>query len=136
MVIRPDPAALYPDVEAHGSLGAALRAVAQGRLASVPLTSPEADPLLAASVDCTLPYRDPLHVSTYHHEPLWSIRGVASFDEMAVVEGTTDDLAQVAEAARAWHDGVALSDICQAAPFVRQTGRFDVPDLGPVTLGR
>ncbi|MFF3676154.1 DUF6193 family natural product biosynthesis protein [Streptomyces sp. NPDC002120] len=134
MVIRPDPAALYPDVEAHGSLGAALRAVAQGRLASVPLTSPEADPLLAASVDCTLPYREPLRVSAYHHERLWSIRGVASFDEMALVEGTTDDLAQVAEAARAWHDGVALSDICQAAPFVRQTGRFDVPDLDPALL--
>ncbi|MEU9165367.1 DUF6193 family natural product biosynthesis protein [Streptomyces sp. NPDC048424] len=134
MAIYPDPAVLYPDVEAHGSLGAALRAVAQGRLASVPLTSPEADPLLAASVDCTLPYREPLHVSAYDHKRLWSIRGVASFDGMALIEGTTDDLAQVAEAARAWHDGAALSDICEAAPFVRQTGRFDVPDLDPGLL--
>ncbi|MEU9086236.1 DUF6193 family natural product biosynthesis protein [Streptomyces sp. NPDC048357] len=108
--------------------------MAQGRLASVPLTSPEVDPLLAASVDCTLPYREPLRVSAYRHKRLWSIRGVASFDELALIEGTTDDLAQVTEAARAWHDGAALSDICQAAPFVRQTGRFDVPDLDPALL--
>jgi hypothetical protein len=53
---------------------------------------------------------------------------------MALIDGDTDDLAQVARAAQAWHDGVALSDIQKAAPFVHLTGRFEVPDHDPVRL--
>ncbi|MFD9516541.1 DUF6193 family natural product biosynthesis protein [Streptomyces sp. NPDC059979] len=136
MVTHPDPAILYPDIKAHGSLSAALRAVAQGRLASVPLSSPELAPLLGATVGCTAPHREPLQISAWRHERQWSIRGTDSFEGMALVDGTTDDLTEVAEAARAWHDGTALSDIRRAAPFVHLTGRFEVPDLDPARLAQ
>lgn len=53
---------------------------------------------------------------------------------MALIEGRTDNLAQVARAARAWHDGVSLDDIRRTAPFVHLTGRFEVPDNDPARL--
>ncbi|MER6218384.1 DUF6193 family natural product biosynthesis protein [Streptomyces sp. NPDC001272] len=53
---------------------------------------------------------------------------------MSLIDGTTDDLAEVAKAARAWHDGAGLSDIRRAAPFVHLTGRFEVPDRDPARL--
>ncbi|MDX3225272.1 DUF6193 family natural product biosynthesis protein [Streptomyces sp. ME19-01-6] len=53
---------------------------------------------------------------------------------MPLIDGRTDDLAEVARAARAWHDGAALNDIRRAAPFVHLTGRFEVPDLDPARL--
>ncbi|MEU2717278.1 DUF6193 family natural product biosynthesis protein [Streptomyces sp. NPDC007205] len=134
MVIHPDPAVLYPDVTAHGSLGAALRAAADGLLDSVPVTASHSGPLLEARVGCTLPHREPLQVSAWRHERRWSVRGTDSFTGMALLDGTSDDLAEVAEAARAWHDGVALSDLRRAAPFVHLTGRLEVPDLDPARL--
>ncbi|MCF3134701.1 hypothetical protein [Streptomyces olivochromogenes] len=53
---------------------------------------------------------------------------------MPRIDGGTGDLAQVARAARAWHDGAALDDIRQVAPCVRLTGRFEVPDNDPELL--
>ncbi|MFD3869306.1 DUF6193 family natural product biosynthesis protein [Streptomyces sp. NPDC058623] len=53
---------------------------------------------------------------------------------MTLIDGTTDDLAAVAEAASAWHDGVELGDLRRATPFVHLTGRFEVPDLDPAGL--
>ncbi|MER6141876.1 hypothetical protein ABT174_17755 [Streptomyces sparsogenes] len=53
---------------------------------------------------------------------------------MALIDGRTDDLAEVARAARAWHDGASLDDICRAAPFVHLTGRLEVPDGDPARL--
>ncbi|MFD7163645.1 DUF6193 family natural product biosynthesis protein [Streptomyces violascens] len=53
---------------------------------------------------------------------------------MPLIDGRTDDLAEVAQAARAWHDGTALNEIRQAAPFVHLTGRFEVPDNNPERL--
>lgn len=44
------------------------------------------------------------------------------------------DLAQVARAAQAWHDGAPLTEIPQAASFVKLTGRFEVPDRNPAGL--
>ncbi|MFF3013434.1 DUF6193 family natural product biosynthesis protein [Streptomyces sp. NPDC057939] len=134
MTTPPDPAVLYPDVAAHGSLAAALRAVAGGRLAAVRLTTPKYAPLRGVTVGCPLPHRRPLRVSAGHHERKWSIRGSDGFEDMPLIDGTTDDLAEVAEAAAAWHDGVALEDIRRAAPFVHLTGRFEVPDLNPAGM--
>jgi hypothetical protein len=53
---------------------------------------------------------------------------------MPLVDGRTDDLAEVARAARAWHDGAALEDIRRAASFVHLTGRFEVPGNDPARL--
>lgn len=54
---------------------------------------------------------------------------------MALVDGRTDDLAEVARAARAWHDGAPLNDIRRAAPLVHLTGRFQVPENDPARPG-
>ncbi|MFE9923039.1 DUF6193 family natural product biosynthesis protein [Streptomyces sp. NPDC005774] len=134
MPIPPDPAVLYPDIAIHGSLGAALRAVTEDRLTSVPMASSESEPLTFASIDCTLPYRNPLRIDARLHERRWSIRGTDSFQDLELLDGRTDDLAQVAAAARAWRDGEALGDIRRAAPFVHLSGRFEVPDLDPARL--
>lgn len=128
-----DPAALYPDVAAHGSLAAALRAAADGHLEAVPAASPDSL-LLYGSVASTLPHREPLRIDASTRERCWSIRGGEPFQGMCLVDGDTDDLAQVARAARAWQDGESLDDIRRAAPFAHLTGRFEVPDLDPVRL--
>ncbi|MFB6827304.1 DUF6193 family natural product biosynthesis protein [Streptomyces virginiae] len=134
MSTPPDPAVLHPDVAAHGSLAAALRAAAAGRLDTVLAASPDSDPLLYASVASTLPHREPLRISASTRERCWSIRGEEPYQGVCLIDGDTDDLPQVARAARAWHDGDSLDDIRRAAPFVHLTGRFEVPDLDPVRL--
>ena len=134
MPIPPSPSVLYPDVAARGSLAAALRDAANGRLDAVALTSADAAPLLHATVASPLAYRDSLQVNAWPHERRWSIRGAEPYLGLALVDGDTDDLAEVAEAVRAWHDGVSLDELRRAAPFVHLTGRFDVPDHDPARL--
>ncbi|MFF8712133.1 DUF6193 family natural product biosynthesis protein [Streptomyces sp. NPDC015184] len=132
MPTPPDPAVLYPDVAACGSLAAALRAASC--LGAVPVTSPDSEPLLHATVASTLPHREPLRISAWTHERRWSIRGEEPFQGMALIDGRTEALAEIAAAARAWHDGAPLDDIRRAAPFVHLTGRFEVPDHDPARL--
>ncbi|MFI7411132.1 DUF6193 family natural product biosynthesis protein [Streptomyces sp. NPDC049627] len=134
MTRHPDPAVLYPDVAARGSLGAALQAFADESGLSVPFTAADSRPLGHALVGSRLPHRKALLVSAYVHERRWSVRGEESFQGMPLVQGDTDDLAQIARAAQAWYEGAALSDIREAAPFLRPTGRFEVPDHDPVRL--
>ncbi|MFC5034564.1 MULTISPECIES: DUF6193 family natural product biosynthesis protein [Streptomyces] len=111
-----------------------LRAEADGCLGAVPVASPDFDPLRHAAVSSSLPHREPLAISAWSHERRWSIRGEEPFQSLPLIDGTTDDLAEVARAARAWHDGAPLADIRQAAPFVHLTGRFEVPDNDPARL--
>ncbi|WP_262058594.1 DUF6193 family natural product biosynthesis protein [Streptomyces sp. STR69] len=134
MPTPPAPSVLYPDVAAHDSLAAALRDTADGRLDAVPVSSPDGAPLMHASIGSTLPHRESLLVSAWTYERKWSIRGTESFQHLALVDGDTDSLAEVVEAARAWHDGASLDEIHRAAPFVHLTGRFEVPDRDPARL--
>lgn len=134
MPTPPDPSVLYPEVAACGSLAAALRAEAAGCLVAVPVTSPDFAPLCQAAVATPLPHRKPLAISAWSHERRWSIRGEEAFQSMSLIDGRTDDLAEVAKAARAWHDGAPLESIRQVAPFVHLTGRFEVPDNDPARL--
>ncbi|MEU9098345.1 DUF6193 family natural product biosynthesis protein [Streptomyces sp. NPDC048361] len=129
-----DPAALYPDVAACGTLAEALRVAGAGCLDAVPAESPGSGSLLQASVASTLPHREPLRISAWQHERRWSVRGEEPYQVACLIDGETDDLAQVAAAARAWYDGDSLADIRRAAPFVHLTGHFEVPDLDPVRL--
>ncbi|MFF9344542.1 MULTISPECIES: DUF6193 family natural product biosynthesis protein [unclassified Streptomyces] len=130
----PELVALYPDVAAAGSLAAALRAVADGALDAVPLTSPADEPLSAAYAGSALPHREPLRVSAWKHERRW----VAEADErllgLSVIRGTTDDLAQVARAVRAWHDGASPDGVHAAAPFARPTGRLELTGPDPARM--
>ncbi|MEU1123822.1 DUF6193 family natural product biosynthesis protein [Streptomyces sp. NPDC005899] len=121
---------------AFGSLAASVRATADGCLDAVPVTSPDSAPLCHAAVSSTLPHRRPLAISAWAHERRWSVRGEEAFQGMLLVDGRTDDLAEVARAARAWHEGAPLEDIRQVAPFVHLTGRFEVPGNDPVRLTR
>lgn len=128
------PAVLYPDIVACGSLAAALQVEAEGCLGAAPATPSDSAPLLHATVGSTLPHREPLQVSAWRHERRWSIRGTEPFQGMPLVDGVTDELAEVARAARAWHDGAALDDIRRVAPFVHLTGRSEVPEHDPARL--
>lgn len=131
---HPDASALYPDVAAFGSLAAALRAEADGCLGAIPVTSSDSDPLRHAAVASALPHREPLRISAWSLERRWSIRGTEPFQGLALLDGRTEDLTEVARAARAWHDAVALEDIRRAVPFVHLTGRAEVPDHLPARL--
>ncbi|MFE4632642.1 DUF6193 family natural product biosynthesis protein [Streptomyces sp. NPDC056773] len=91
-------------------------------------------PLLDATVASALPHRKPLEIRARAHQRWWSLCGAEAFQGLPLLGGGTDDLAQVARAARAWHDGEALDDVQQAAPFVHLTGRFEVPDNDPTRL--
>ncbi|MFD4907558.1 DUF6193 family natural product biosynthesis protein [Kitasatospora purpeofusca] len=134
MATSTDPAVLYPDIAAEGSLGAALQAAAAKVGLSVPFTVAESDPLRIAAVASTVPHRTPLAITAWAVERRWAVRGCESFQDLALVEGDSQDLAQVVQAAKAWHDGADLADIHRAAPFVHLTGRYEVPDHDPVRL--
>ncbi|MEU7306068.1 DUF6193 family natural product biosynthesis protein [Streptomyces sp. NPDC007206] len=134
MAASREPAALYPDIATQGSLAAALQAVADKEDLTVSFQASNSDPLLHASVRSVVPHRTVMTVSAWAVERRWSIRGCESFQDLALVEGNTQDLAQVAQAAQAWHDAVELSEIRRAAPFVHLTGRFEVPDHDPERL--
>ncbi|MFE2541026.1 DUF6193 family natural product biosynthesis protein [Actinacidiphila glaucinigra] len=127
----PDPAVLYPDVAACGSLAAALRAAADGCLDAVPVRSSD---LVHAVVPSAVPHHEPLVIRARSWERRWSIRGTEPFQNLPLIDGTTNDLAGIARAARAWHDGALLDDIRWAAPFVPLTGRLEVPDRDPARL--
>lgn len=73
-------------------------------------------------------------MSASHVERRWFIRGCERDQGLALIEGDTVYLAQVVRVAQAWHDGVPLTEIHQAASFVKLTGRFEVPDRDPAGL--
>jgi hypothetical protein len=125
--VNPHPADLYPEVAALGSLAAAL-----ARLVRAPV--PESDSLYHALVATTVPHRRGLEVSASHVERRWFIRGEDRDQGVGLIGGETTDLAQVARAAQAWHDGATLAELPEVAPFVRLNGRFEVPGGDPGQL--
>ncbi|MFE6101147.1 DUF6193 family natural product biosynthesis protein [Streptomyces laurentii] len=134
MTEQPDPALLYPDIAAHGGLGAALLAVAEAEGISLPASSVASDSLVFAAVESVVPRRRPLRVSARSFRRVWSVGGSESLQGLSLVDGETVDLTEVVRVARAWHDGVELDGIHEAAPFMELSGRFEVPDGDPVLL--
>ncbi|MFG2480499.1 DUF6193 family natural product biosynthesis protein [Streptomyces fagopyri] len=134
MTTSRDPVTLYPDIATEGSLAAVLQAAADKEGLGVSFQASETSPLLRASVTSVVPHRTTLAISAAAVERRWSIRGCESFQGLALIEGGTQDLAQVARAAHAWHDGAELAEIHRASPFVHLTGRFEVPDHDPERL--
>lgn len=134
MPTYPDPAALYPEVAAAGSLAAALRAVAAEQGLSVPVPVTGSASWDRAEVPTTVPHRADLRVSASLVERRWFVTGEERHQRLPLVVGDTPDLAPVARVARAWHDGAALADLAALAPWVRLTGRFEVPDGDPARL--
>ncbi|WP_433249559.1 hypothetical protein [Actinomadura nitritigenes] len=63
---EPDPAVLFPDVAAHGSLAAALQAAAADQGLSLPLTVTPSDPLRHATFTSVVPHRHASYVTAWH----------------------------------------------------------------------
>jgi len=133
MAVHPDPELLYPDIAERGSLGAALQALADEVGLSVRFAASDADPLRHAFAETMVEHRDGLDVGAWAVERRWSISGDSS-QGRALIEGRTQDLVQIVQAAQAWCDGTALDSIRRAAPFVQLTGRFEVLDGDPAQL--
>lgn len=133
MPISPDAAALYPDIAAHGSLFALLRAETAGRLADASVMPDDTNPL-RATIAATLSWREPLLVIATSYQRDWLIVGSDLFQKLPLIHGRTEDPSAVAQAAIAWHDGASLDAICAAAPFVHRSGRYEVPDRDPDRL--
>ncbi|MFC5006154.1 DUF6193 family natural product biosynthesis protein [Dactylosporangium cerinum] len=133
-VMSADLDALYPDIAAEGGLVSALSAVAMKQGLSVPFTSPEPGSLRSATATSTVSHRNHLTIDAWTVKRRWSITGCESFQGLALIEGDTEDPAQIARAAQAWHDGAALAEIRRVATFVKLTGRFEVPDHDAVQL--
>lgn len=134
MDTAPDLRVLYPDVLSRGSLAAALATAAAELSLTFPVMSSTAHALDAASIASGVEHRNALRVNARVRERRWSIWGTESFQDLPLIDGSTDDLAEIARAAHAWHSGAALEEIRRVAPFVHLTGRFEVPDRDPVRL--
>jgi len=126
----PDPAELYPEVAAAGSLAAALQAaaVAQGLEIGHPIAD-EKQPLYYATIASRTPLRKPLSVHAGAVRRSWGVEGWGQ--GIFLVSGRSDDLAQVARAARLWAEGAALAEIVRAAPFVRLNHLSLAAEQGP-----
>ncbi|RSM95297.1 hypothetical protein DMB42_50195 [Nonomuraea sp. WAC 01424] len=132
MSCEPDPAVLYPDVAAHGSLAAALLAAAAGQGLSLPLAVTPSDPLRHATIASLIPHRHSSYVTAWHHERRWTIWG--SSNNRLMICGATEDLRELPQVIRGWAEGASLEEIGQAALFDVLTGRFEVPDNNPVDI--
>ncbi|MEV7508491.1 DUF6193 family natural product biosynthesis protein [Streptomyces sp. NPDC089922] len=129
---EPDPAVLYPDVVAHGSLAAALQAVAAEQGMSLPLAVTPSDPLRHATITSVAPHRHASYVTAWPHERRWSVHGSSNGRRM--ICGDTGDVHALPAVIRAWAEGAGLDDIGQAATFDLLTGRCEVPDNNPADV--
>ena len=113
----PDPAELYPDVAAAGSLAAALQLIAAERgLDLGQVAAGEQQPLNHASISCRVAGRKALRVNSGAVERVWMISGWSQ--GISLVSGSTHELAEVARAAALWRSGVPLGELAAAVPFV------------------
>ncbi|SEL32897.1 DUF6193 family natural product biosynthesis protein [Streptacidiphilus jiangxiensis] len=129
---EPDPAVLYPDVAAHGSLAAALQAEAAAQHMSLPLAVTSSDPLRHAKITSVVPHRHSAYIAAWHHERKWSFWG--SSNDRLMICGGTKNLRDLPQVIRGWAEGASLEEIGQAATFDLLTGRFEVPDNNPADV--
>ncbi|MFE3761032.1 DUF6193 family natural product biosynthesis protein [Streptomyces sp. NPDC059104] len=129
---EPDPAVLYPDVAAHGSLAAALQATAAEQGVSLPLAVTPSDPLRHATITSVVPHRHSSYIAAWHHERNWTIWG--SSNDRLMISGNTKDIRELSQVIRGWAEGASLDEIRQAATFDLLTGRFEVPDNNPADV--
>ncbi|WP_442934398.1 DUF6193 family natural product biosynthesis protein [Micromonospora sp. CPCC 205546] len=135
MRVEPDPANLFPDVAALGSLATALCAVGEARGYALDVVQNENDRLRAASVPTSRTGREPLAVNGWRLERCWSISGFGcggGTESRWLISGATQDLGWIAVAAYGWQSGLPLAEIERLTPFVELTGHIEVPDDSPV----
>jgi hypothetical protein len=112
----------HPDVAAQGSLASALLAKAAELALEIGEVTEVAgrDLLYNACVASKTPLRDGLFVTTVRAGDvmgLWLIGGCSQGIEL--ITGVTDDLGEVARAARLWGDGTSVRGIARQVSFVR-----------------
>ncbi|GGQ87345.1 DUF6193 family natural product biosynthesis protein [Couchioplanes azureus] len=133
MTSYPDPADLYPDVAAMGSLAAALQAAAaEHGLSLGQVVADERQPLYYAGVTSATPLRKDLGVTAGAVERCWVITGWGQ--GIWLIGGSTQHLTDVARAAQLWRDGVPLRDIEQAVPFVELPRLAEAAEQGPAQV--
>lgn len=116
------------------TLAGALRDAAQRQGLTVPAEVVEHSPGVASRVPAAVAHRPALLVSAAGAQRWWSIRGEEPHQGLALIEGSSTDLAEVVRAADAWCAGEPLEAIAAVTPFVTLTGRFEVPDGDPAGL--
>lgn len=114
--MRPDPE-LYPDLVAAGSLAAALaQCAADNRLDIGEIRTSHGSSLIAAGVGSRNPRLDGFGVNLGAVERVFI---VAAWGEgVNLTNGSTGDLTALTVAAAAWHAGVSLGELHDAAPFL------------------
>lgn len=131
MPTRPDPADLFPEVAAQGSLAISLRAAAAAHELVLDVVEVQQNRIGSATVPTTGKGREPLGVSGFAFEHRWSITGFGrggGTKSRWLLSGSTDDLGSVAVAAHGWQKGLLLDEIEATAPFIELTGQLEVPD--------
>ncbi|MFI5532938.1 DUF6193 family natural product biosynthesis protein [Kitasatospora sp. NPDC051853] len=123
---EPNPAVLYPDVAAYGSLAAALRALADADGTVLDLTASSVDPLRQASATGVHAHRKSLAVSAHPTERRWSV--TAFGNNGLLLSGSTDDLGHLPPVIEAWVSGAPLEAVAESARFDVLSGRPEVVD--------
>jgi hypothetical protein len=134
MRAEPDPADLFPDVAAQGSLAIALRAAASRLGLVLDVVEDDGNRIGRATVPTTPMGREPLRVQGWTFERRWSISGDGrggGTTSRWLLSGKTDDIESVAVAAHGWQNGLSLAEIEASTPFVELTGQLEVPDDSP-----
>ncbi|MEV0644445.1 DUF6193 family natural product biosynthesis protein [Phytomonospora sp. NPDC050363] len=130
MTTYPDPAELFPDVAALGSLAAALRKIAaEHGLELGDVRANERSPISDATVESTTPRREALGIGAAALKRIWCPTGWGMGISL-ISGGWTDDLVQVARVAHEWRAGTPLTEIRQALPFVKVTRRGEAAEHG------
>ncbi|MFI5803643.1 DUF6193 family natural product biosynthesis protein [Streptomyces sp. NPDC051561] len=97
-------------------------------------TAHDSDSPTHATIASLVPHRRPLRINAWPDGARWSVVAEDVCEDLTLSSGDTDDLTQVARAAHAWHTGADLPELHRAAPFLRPTGRYEVPDHDPLHL--
>ncbi|MEV0036234.1 DUF6193 family natural product biosynthesis protein [Streptomyces sp. NPDC050804] len=128
--LQPDPE-LYPDVAAAGSLRSALaQCAAENGLDLGEVRSPsDGSSLIHAGIASRSPRLDHLNVDLGSAKRVFLI--AAWGQGVNLTNGATDDLTELAEAAGAWHAGVALAELQAAAPFLEVSALASAHERGP-----
>ncbi|MEU0629288.1 DUF6193 family natural product biosynthesis protein [Streptomyces sp. NPDC005989] len=127
---QPDPE-LYPDVAAAGSLAAALAQCAAENdldLGEV-RTSRDGSSLIYARVASRNPRLDEFSVNLGSAQRVFLVS--AWGQGVNLTNGSTGALTEVAEAAAAWHEGVALAELHAEAPFLEISTFAAAHERGP-----
>jgi uncharacterized protein DUF6193 len=130
---EPDPAVLYPEVAAEGSLAAALQSAAASQGLSLAVVATQSGPLRHATIASVAPHRKAMFVAAGHFERMWWVSGSATNSRL-MISGTTNNLDELPKVLLGWAEGASLDEIGRAAPFAVLTGRFEVPDNNPVDV--